>query len=216
MSLIVRKSDFPICPEGIYQAVCYAVFDLGTQECFYMGHQRNRRQVAICWETKIENLWVENGSKEGLRLAETRFTLTKIYTKSVHPRSQLMKDLQSWRGRLYTAEEINQGIKLDNLLGHNCQLQIVHKVIGERNYPRITAVMPFFGEKPLLKPTRNPVVYVIGGIIPDGTPEWLEKKIYKSKELSESFEGFDEEDKEVPPPDVADGGFSPPDMGGEE
>ena len=73
------------------------------------------------WELPTETVEVEDRT-------ETR-VLSKQYTCSLSDTASLRKDLDSWRGRRFTDEEL-KGFDLRNIVGVPCQLSITNE---ERN-----------------------------------------------------------------------------------
>jgi len=65
-------------------------------------------------------------------------TISKFYTLSLHEKSNLGKDLTSWRGRPFTETE-KQGFDVRNLIGVPCQLNVMHKDNGKED---ISSIMP--------------------------------------------------------------------------
>jgi len=114
---------------GLQPGVCWKYFDVGLQPGYQDGPPSAK--IVIYWELS-ERL------KEG-EFAGKRFLVHKEYTKSIGEKSNLRKDLQTWRGAPYTSEEIKQGIELDNILGKNCTLNLMEDKNG---YPKVTGVFP--------------------------------------------------------------------------
>ena len=139
MAIIVRKpeSSFTPCPEGLHQAVCVDVVDLGLQKTAY----GEKHKVELRWQTELEN-------------AETnrRFQLRKWYTASLHEKASLRKDLECWRGRKFTEEEL-KAFDLEKLIGANCQLQVIHNITDDgKTYDNIQAIVPHNVKLPKLAP----------------------------------------------------------------
>jgi hypothetical protein len=111
-----NKNSDPV-PAGVHHAVCYAVIDLGTQD---PGNPQFRasRKVMILWELPHETIDTQDGPKPRIISSE--------YTASIGKKATLRSVLESWRGKPFTADELN-GFDLKNILGANCQLNIVHK-----------------------------------------------------------------------------------------
>ena len=115
MPIIAKESsgDFTPAPEGLHQAVCVDVVDLGMQDNPFQPGQK-RRRVRIVWQI---NELMENGD---------RFTASRIFTNSLNEQGALRPFLEAWRGRRFTPEEL-RGFDLEKLIGANCQLQVIHK-----------------------------------------------------------------------------------------
>lgn len=70
------------------------------------------------------------------------FMVSKSYTASLNDKANLCQDLETWRGRKFTAEE-KMGFDLEKLVGAPCQLQIVHNVVdGGQVYANVQAIVP--------------------------------------------------------------------------
>lgn len=109
------KQDFELAPAGIHNAVCVDIVDLGVIKTTF----GDKHKIRIVWE--IEAL-KENGE---------RFTVGNMYGLSLHEKSQLRKDLRSWRGRDFTVDELKgpdgQGFDLEKIIGKCCQLYVKHE-----------------------------------------------------------------------------------------
>lgn len=120
---------FDPAPEGAHAAVCTQIVDLGKQETSY----GMKDQLRISWE--IAEM-MENGQP---------FAVSQFYTLSLNEKAKLRKDLESWRGRKFSKEEL-AGFDLEKLLGKPCLLNIVHNQVermGEdRVYANIASISP--------------------------------------------------------------------------
>lgn len=129
MAIIAKKpeSNFTPCPEGLHQAICVDVVDLGINK----GPYGEKHKVEVRWQTELEN-------EENMR----RYQLRKWYTLSLHEKASLRKDLECWRGRKFTEDEL-KGFDLEKLIGANCQLQVIHNVTDDgKTYDNIQAIVP--------------------------------------------------------------------------
>jgi hypothetical protein len=94
-----RPSRDPI-PAGMHIARAYGLFDLGTH--YDEKFDKSRREVVIVWEIAAERIEVDrDGKKTNLPRA-----ISKRYTLSLHEKARLRADLESWRGRPFTSEEL--------------------------------------------------------------------------------------------------------------
>lgn len=117
MAIIAKENSggsFELIPADQYAAVCYRVIDLGTQKTDYQGVIGHKRQIMISWELDAK---MEDGRP---------FAISKWYTLSLSEKSSLRPDLESWRGKAFTSEEL-EGFDISKLLKAPCLLQIVHK-----------------------------------------------------------------------------------------
>jgi hypothetical protein len=142
MSLIAKDSgggEFEQAPEGSFIARCFKIIDLGTQTTEFSNETKHQSKILLSWELLDDDA--------GLNKDGQPFVLSKRYTLSLHEKSSLRADLQAWRGKAFTAEEL-EGFHLKNVLGAYCQVQIVHTENGGKTYADMSAIMSFKGEKP--------------------------------------------------------------------
>jgi hypothetical protein len=166
-------------PAGVHPAVCYSVVDLGTQD---PGNSKFRpsRKVMITWELPYETINVEG--KDVPRAISCEYTL------SIGKKATLRAVLESWRGRPFTADELD-GFDVSKLVGANCQLNVVHKPgvsDPSKVYARINGVMPLAKGQAKLAPVNPTVTFDIPEdgeiVIPKAIPEWVTAKIIQSEE----------------------------------
>jgi hypothetical protein len=135
MPYIVKdtKREYTPAPEGLHQAVCIDVVDLGIQQTQW-GEQ-----------VKIEVRWVidELDPKTG-----KPHMVIRRFTPSLHKKANLRSVLESWRGRKFTEEEL-KGFDIEKLIGANCQLQICHNITTDgETYANVQAVVPMHKNAP--------------------------------------------------------------------
>jgi len=150
-------------PEDLHLAICYGIWDIGTQ--FSEKYEKLIHKVIISWE--IPGC---RGEFDGKDLPKA---ISKRYTLSLHKKSDMRKDLESWRGRKFSDEEL-KGFDIKKLLGVPCQIQVLHNKIDDKIYANIAAITKApAGTK---NKTENPLKFFSfeeEQIIPDGTPEWI-------------------------------------------
>lgn len=169
--------DFSPMPQGNHVAVCNMVVDLGKQRTVSQQYgEKIKHQVWIRWETPDETIeWTDRdgNAKSGPRV------IGKTYTVSLHENANLRGDLESWRGRPFTKEEL-EGFDITKLLGAPCMVNVTHDEKAGKIYANIKAVTPLpkaLKANPpksetglLLYDEDNTATY-------DDLPEWLQKKI---------------------------------------
>lgn len=129
--------DFIPAPEGLHQAVCVDVVDLGLVETKW----GMKPKVRIVWQINEE----EPGTGK-------RFVVMSTYTLSLSEKAILRHHLEAWRGRKFTQQEL-EGFDLEKLLGVNCQVQLVHNVAeGGRTYANVQAVVALAKHMPKIVP----------------------------------------------------------------
>lgn len=118
-------ADFTPAPEGLHPAVCVDVVDLGVvQTNFGMKHQ-----IKVIWQIAAKN---EKGE---------RFQIRRQYTPSLFEGSNLRRDLESWRGKPFSPEQL-QRFDVEALIGANCQIQVAHrKSTKNRIYANVQAIV---------------------------------------------------------------------------
>lgn len=188
MALMAKKpegSNYPPVSQALHQAVCYAVYDLGTQ--FEEKFGKAVHKVLLGWEIPSERIEVD---RDGIKLNLPR-AISKRYTMSLHEKANLRKDLESWRGKAFTDEEA-QGFDLKRLLGANCMVQVIHKTKDGKTFANVTNVvqLPKGMEKRTLE---NPIQYFSfeehQGETPINTPQWIMDIIKASSEWAQITRG---------------------------
>ena len=129
--------DYSPAPAGVHQAVCCDVVDLGIVESEWQGQKKTAHKVRIIWQ--LAEL-MEDGRP---------YTVSSRYTASLHEKARLRADLQSWRGRAFTAEELQQ-FDLEKLIGAGCLINVMHTSRNGKTYADIAAIMPLAARTPKL------------------------------------------------------------------
>jgi hypothetical protein len=169
--------DFEQVPAGTFAARCYQIIDLGHQTFEWKGEAKVAPKVRITWE-------LNEPMKDG-----RPFSISKEYTASIGEKANLRKDLEAWRNRKFTAQELSN-FSLENVLGAPCLLGIVHvpSKDGTKTYANLGSIMalPKGMECPELV---NPAVkFDIGTFdqkVFESLTNYVQKKILMSKELEE-------------------------------
>lgn len=182
MTIIAKSTEtsYPKVPIGVHKARCVKVIDLGTQRQEYNGEISWKRQILVIWELPEE---LNN---------DQPMTISKFYTLSLHEKSNLGKDLTSWRGRPFTETE-KQGFDVTKLIGVTCQVNVMHKDNGKED---ISSIMPL-GKDDKIAEQFNPSVSFDIGDYQKGQKETfnqlsegIRRMILRSKEL----DGIDQTD----------------------
>lgn len=128
MALIAKeeKKEYTPAPEGVVQAVCCDVIDLGIMD----GMFGPKHAVEFRWQIDAA---MDTGKP---------YLVAKRLTLSLHEKSGLRKDLEAWLGRKMTEAE-RAGFDLEQMVEENCQLLIVHKHTEDgRTFANVGAIMP--------------------------------------------------------------------------
>lgn len=175
--------DFVPAPEGTHIARCVRVIDLGTQ-AGSAQYPAPKHQVHVAWEL-CEEMSEYEGEKRPM-------IVSRNYTLSLHKKAGLRHDLETWRGKPFTAEELD-GFDIARVLGHPCMVTIVHSKSsdGAKTYANIKAVSAvpksMAGATP---PAHHDLMHyqiedrTSGGF--DKLPNWLREKIMASAEWNAS------------------------------
>ena len=152
--------DYENAPTGNQLAVCAFVEDIGTHRGEYQGVPNERHQIVICWELAETMTTGEYAGRP--------FMLSKFYTLSLAKKANLRQDLESWRGKAFTDEEL-KGFDVEKLKGVNCLLN----VIEEKGRSKIASISPpIKGMDPLAVTNTEP-------------PAWIDRKRQESIEATE-------------------------------
>jgi hypothetical protein len=122
----------------MHLARCYRIVDLGTQKSEYQGQIKHLQKVMIQFEVHGED---DNGNALVTNKGEP-MSISKNFTLSLAEKATLRKDLQAWRGRDFTADEL-RGFELKNVLGAWCMLSVA-KSMGNngKEYTNIMSINP--------------------------------------------------------------------------
>lgn len=136
MSLTVNEgASFKQIAPGTYGARCIRVIDLGTQTVKDFNNQdetKEKHQVMLTWELPGE--LILEGELKGQPYSVSRF-----YTALLSEKSNLRKDLEAWRGRNFTEDEL-RGFSLNAVLGKACMVSVVHSKNGKANVKAVLAL----------------------------------------------------------------------------
>lgn len=118
MPIVAREGEvFKQPPPGIHHAIAIDVVDLGIVESNYSGNIKKQHKISVVWELDLKIKDDEEGRN---------YKTSKWYTLSLNEKSNLRKDLESWRGRPFTSQEL-VGFDVERLLNVQCQLQIMQR-----------------------------------------------------------------------------------------
>ena len=139
MSFFVEdKGGFEVTPAGLHLARCYRIVDVGTQKSEYMGQVKFQHKIMIGWEILGTD---EQG--QPIRMKDGRpFAMFKNYTLSWSEKATLRSDLQSWRGKPFTQEELRR-FDLKTVLGAYCMLNVIERQGNDgKMYVNVAGVSP--------------------------------------------------------------------------
>lgn len=125
---VSAKSDFKQVPAGTHPAYCYAVIDIGHQSSPFGV----KPQVILCFEFPTETVDIDGEKKPMI--------MSSFYTASISAKANLRADLEAWRGRSFTPEEL-KGFELKNVIGKPCTVSVFHNEDGKARIKSVGASM---------------------------------------------------------------------------
>ena len=182
MSLTVNEgASFKQIDPGTYGARCIRVIDLGTQMVKDFNNQdetKEKHQVMLTWELPGE--LIPEGELKGQPYSVSRF-----YTAMLGDKSNLRKDLEAWRGKNFTVEEL-KGFSLNAVLGKACMVSVVHSKTGKANVKAVLALPKGMQVPPAINPIYSYDMEADGfGDKFDALTKGVQKMIHGSKEYQE-------------------------------
>jgi hypothetical protein len=113
----------------------YRIIDIGTQTTEWMGKRKMQRKIIAMFE-----LHGEDNDGQPLQTAEGKpLIVSKRYTLSLDEKATLRKDLEAWRGKAFTQEELD-GFNLEVLLGKCCMVSVTHSTYDGKEYANIAGI----------------------------------------------------------------------------
>jgi hypothetical protein len=109
--ILKEQSEVQISP-GTYIARCFRIVDAGTQPSEMYGE---KRKLIISWELPTERIQLDG--------VDMPLSIGRIYSFSLNSKANLRKDLEAWRGRPFTKDEL-AGFELAKVLGTACQVNV--------------------------------------------------------------------------------------------
>jgi hypothetical protein len=206
MAILAKENsgkDFKKVPPGAHFAICNMVVDVGLQE----GYQKKpQHKIYLRWEVPDERVSYE---KDG-NTTEGPCSIGRFYTLSLSEKANLRKDLENWRGRTFTADEL-KGFDIESVLGKPCQIMVTHETDGPKTYANITGVMGVSKDQKERAKTTKPENPLVSFSLdsPDQKlfetlPNWLKEKIdarlepADTKPAPKATEVDDDFDDEIP------------------
>lgn len=177
MSLIVSASaggTIEPIEAGTYTAVCYGLIDLGEQ--YSETYDKWTRKVMLLWELPGEK--IDLGGDEPVSR-----TISKMYTSSLGEKAKLRADLQAWRGRPFTTQEL-AAFDLHAILGVPCLLNIQHREYKERTFAEIAGIVKMPKGMPVEPVTLAPIAFDLDTddlSMLEKLPAWIEERIKTSR-----------------------------------
>jgi hypothetical protein len=186
------KSD-PV-PAGTHHAVCYGVIAVGTQPSEKFTP---RQKIIVCFELPSERITIKD--------QDLPRGISKRYTLSLNEKSNLRKDLQSWRGKPFTPTELD-GFDVSKVIGSNCQISVLHSDRAGAVYADITSISALPRQMASVRPENQPLYFNLIEAIdlakktgntevnwPSELPPWVHKVCEEANEYT-AFKGAESAD----------------------
>jgi|SRR5688572_3506945 len=168
------SGTFTPAPAGTHLARCVGVISLGTQPANSPQFKPSFK-VMLVWELPDEMVPEKN----------VAMTVNREYSCFLSEKANLRHDLESWRGRPFTKEELD-GFDVANVIDAPCMVSVIHKTSAKKSiYAQVTGVMQLpKGVTP--KPRVNELVrYEIEqgrDTTFNSLPKWIQDKIASCQE----------------------------------
>lgn len=165
--------DFKPVPAGTHIAVCTMVVDMGVQPS---AKYKPKHQIYLRWELPNEKTtWKDAEGRD----QSGPMVIGQKYTLSLSEKASLRSDLEAWRGKQFTEQEL-AGFDIKNILGKACMLGVTHNVTSTKTYANISAVMGLPKGTTAPPPSITPVAYDIDAHSDEvwqRLPPWLQEAI---------------------------------------
>lgn len=181
MSMIAKNEggiEFPKLDDGVYTAISSMLIDLGIQN--NEKFDKKQRKFIIVWN--IVGEFIEINDDKLPRV------ISKEYTMTLAEKSTLRRDLQAWRGKVFTTEELD-GFNLTNILNVPCQIQIINEEKNGKTYTNIASIMAMPKgmtvdklPKTITFDTYDASTWNTFGEI----PKWIQEKVRKCENQAET------------------------------
>ncbi len=193
MAIIVKEDGqaFDQLPAGTYLARCYGVVLLGTN--YDKMYDKTQTKVAVQFEFPTELIESESSELNG-----QPYGLSKFYTLSLHEKANLRIDLEQWRNRKFTEDEL-LGFDLVKIIGAPCMVSVIMSEKGKPKVGSVSALPKGTNILPQINPTRYFDLEDFEKF--DDLPKGFQKMVKESQEYIQRFgtgEPFDDAN-ELPP-----------------
>lgn len=190
------KSD-PV-PAGTHHAVCYGIIAVGTQPSEKFTP---RQKIIVCFEIPAERITIKD--------KDLPRGISKRYTLSLNEKSNLRKDLQSWRGKPFTPTELD-GFDVSKVIGSNCLISVLHSDRAGAVYADISGISALPRQMASVRPENQPLYFNLIEAIdlakktgnteinwPSELPPWVHKVCEGANEYTAFKGGGESEDASV-------------------
>jgi len=189
------SKDFRIPDSGNYLGRLFSIIDLGTHTTEFEGVVNQQHKIMVTFELHGED---SNGP---LLIDGKPLVVNKRYTLSLHEKSTLRGDLEAWRGKKLTAEEL-KSFDLSKLLDKWAMVNVIHNEYKGKTYSNISGLSQIPSQLKEFPQGVNPcVMFDLNKYTQKEFSElwlWVQDLIKKSAEMQNSKPVNVIEDDEVP------------------
>ena len=184
-----------IVPAGTHFARCYSMIHIGVVEWEFQGEKKFNNKVRLTWELPYE-MRDFGGEHKPL-------VISKEYTLSMHEKSNLRKDLEMWRGKVFTNKELGS-FDVTDLLGKTCNISVIHKVAKNGNeFAQVGGVSAIQKGVEVLEQFNPTFIFNYGDHFDldwlDSQPEWIQEQIKSSEDYQYKINELDLLDSQSKP-----------------
>jgi hypothetical protein len=184
-----------IVPAGTHFARCYSMIHIGVVEWEFQGEKKFNNKVRLTWELPYE-MRDFGGEQKPL-------VISKEYTLSMHEKSNLRKDLEMWRGKVFTNKELGS-FDVTDLLGKTCNISVIHKVAKNGNeFAQVGGVSAIQKGVEVLEQFNPTFIFNYGDHFDldwlDSQPEWIQEQIKSSEDYQYKINELDLLDSQSKP-----------------
>lgn len=196
MKVTSKGKDFEKCPEGTHQAVCVDVVDLGIVDFEYQGKKGKRRETRFVFAVDVRDDDNEPLLDEGGKM----YLVFAKFTASLSKNARLGPFLESWIGKSLPDDVRRDGFDLEQLIGRNAQIVVIHAEKGDNVYANIKGILPIGkGTKKIAVPGWYTRVQDREGYEPPfGSDAWEEQQAEKQRDGVPAGVGADEPEDDLP------------------
>lgn len=115
------NDDFSKLEKGMYEGALYSIVDIGSKE-YKFGNEDPKKTHKVVLSFEITKA-LDPADNQTLMEDGRPFGVSKTYTLSLHEKAALRLDIESWRGRSLSDEEL-AGFDLIKLLGQTAKIEI--------------------------------------------------------------------------------------------
>jgi hypothetical protein len=174
------RQERELIPMDLHRGVCVQVIDLGSHVDTKWDKINRRVRLTFELADVRDDFDVDGEVKNLPRL------IGKEYNLSLHEKATLRKDLQSWRKKQFTADEL-KGFDISNLVGVPCMVNVEHYT-GHDGKTRagIGGIIGLGTGMQAPAPEGETYYYSIddhGQQFPEAMPDFIKTKIMASVEM---------------------------------